>query len=238
MFDAHAHLSAQPPADHPCSGWILPGLDAAQDAANAPLASDPRVHRAVGLHPWFLPALDALPAALDALEIRAAGAVAIGETGLDTLSRAGPPDVQAAAFRAQVALAAHRGCPLILHVVGRHGACLEVLREVGFPEEVGGMVHDFGGSAEVVAEWIAAGFMLSISPRSFVDRDAAAGVIRPDRIAMLARIPRDMLLVETDEFGIDRLPVVIDAVSRALDWPVPDVAAQTARNARRLFRLV
>lgn len=237
MFDAHAHLTALPPSGHPVTGWVLPGLDADQDAANEQLAADRRVHRAVGLHPWFLPAPDALPAALDALDARSRGAVAIGETGLDKLPRAAPRPVQEAAFRAQSALAAHLGVPLILHVVGRHGACLEVLREVGFPEDVGGMVHDFGGPEEVVSEWVAAGFMLSISPRSFVDRDAAVGVIRPSRIAMLRRIPRDMLLVETDEFGIDRLPVVIAAVSRALDWPAADVADQTERNARRLFRL-
>jgi len=239
VFDAHAHLTAPPPPDHPVTGWVLPGLDADQDAANGVFAMDPRVHRAVGLHPWFLPDLDALPEALDALEARARRVVGIGETGLDKLPKAAPRPVQEAAFRAQAALAADLRLPLILHVVGRHGACLEVLRELGFPEDVGGMVHDFGGPEEVVAEWVAAGFQLSISPRSFVDRDADLGAarIRPKRVAMLRRIPRDMLLVETDEFGIDRLPVVISAVSRALDWAVDEVAAQTARNARRLFRL-
>jgi len=238
MFDAHCHLTAVPCAEHPVSGWVLPGLDATQDAQNAPLADDPRVHRAVGLHPWFLPSGDALDEAVAALESRIEGAVAVGETGLDTLRRAGPRDVQEAAYRAQVTIAAAHELPLILHVVGRHGACLEVLREVGFPESLGGMVHDFGGPAEMVPEWIAAGFRLSISPRSLVDREAPvdAALIRPERVAMLQRIPRDMLLVETDDFGVERLPAVIVAVSRALDWDASEVADQTRRNARRLFR--
>lgn len=237
MFDAHAHLEETPPADHPVTGWILPGLDAREDAAHAPIARDPRVHRAVGLHPWYLPAIDELPAALDALEERSRTAVAIGETGLDKLPKAGPKDVQEAAFRAQVALAIDRQLPLILHVVGRHGACLQILKEMGFPPDLGGMVHDFGGPREVVAEWVDAGFLLSISPRSFVDRDATPARIRPKRVAMLRAIPRDALLVETDEFGIDRLPVVLDAVAAALLRPADEVASWTARNARRLFRV-
>ena len=236
MFDAHAHLDAPPPPDHAVSAWILPGLDAPQDARSGPLAEDARVHRAVGLHPWFLPeSLNGLPAALDALEARAEGAIAIGETGLDALPRAGDRGVQEAAFRAQVALATERGLPLILHVVRRHGACLQILREMSFPAEIGGMVHDFGGAEEVVEEWVAAGFLLSISPRSLAD--PAVGAVRPKRVHALRRIPRDMLLVETDEFGIDRLPTVVAAVADALDWDAGGVAAWTARNARRLFRL-
>jgi TatD DNase family protein len=213
--DAHAHLTAAPTGP---GQWVVPGVDAAHDAASRALADGRRVIAAAGLHPWYLPAADALNAALSALAERAVGACAIGETGLDKGRRAGPKDVQEAAFLGQIALAESLDLPLILHVVRRHGAALELLD--GFPH--GGMVHDFGGPAELVPAWVDAGFFLSISPRR---RD----------LGFVRAIPPERLLVETDDFGPDALGPLVRRLAIELGTTPSALAAQTAANARRLF---
>lgn len=201
----------------------MPGVDAATDA-RAPVGEG--IRHAVGLHPWYL--TDDLEEQLDALRVRAAqaGVVAIGETGLDAMKRAGPRDRQERAFSSQIALAARLRLPLILHVVRRHGACLEMLAAEGFPSTLGGMVHDFGGPAEMIAPWVKAGFALSISPRS---------VGREPREAMVAAIPEDALLVETDDFGVERLEEVIAWVASARGESPDTIARLTAANAEALF---
>ena len=245
LIDAHAHLRASPPADSEVALWVVPGVDAARDAeAHALAAQDPRLRCAVGLHPWFLPDGDAaLAAGLAALEVRAGlpGVVAIGETGLDRGRRAGPRAVQERAFTAQIALARRLGLPLILHVVGRHGACLRALREAGFPASLGGMVHDFGGPLETIPEWRAAGFCLSISPRSLrpasTPLDDRAPTLRPERLSFVRAIPDDSLLVETDDAGIAGLQEVVAAVASARASSPEAIAVLTAVNARRCLRL-
>lgn len=239
MLDAHAHLSAVPARG---DGWLVPGVDAQTDGEARTHGADGRVWRAVGLHPWFLDG--DLEAKLTALEARVtADVVAIGETGLDAMRRAGPRDRQERAFRAQIRLALARDLPLVLHVVRRHGACLDLLAEEGFLEEGSsapaapsegppacaprprGMVHDFGGPAEMIGPWVDAGFCLSISPRS---------VVKEHRRAIVAAIPAHALLIETDDFGPERLSDVAAWVSGARGVPVGQLTAQTDANLRRL----
>lgn len=225
MFDAHAHLTSRPDAGALIDGWVVPGVDAVTDA-RAPRAKG--VWRAVGLHPWYLDG--DLEEKLRRLRMRAEepGLVAIGETGLDAMRRAGPRDRQEVAFAAQIELAKERELPLILHVVRRHGACLDALAQAAFPGGLGGMVHDFGGPAEMIGRWVEAGFKLSISPRSMG---------REHREPMVAAIPDHALLVETDDFGTEHLGEVVSWVARARGVTPEAVAEITERNARELFGL-
>jgi len=221
VIDAHAHLKSVP-ADG--DGWIVPGVDAASEALAATLVADPRVSAAVGLHPWHLPAdaqsLDVALAEVVATCDRRA-VIAIGETGLDRGRRGGPMELQRRAFRRQLALAAARDLPVILHVVRTHGACMEAAKQAG----VRGMVHDFGGPVEVVRGWVDAGFFLSVSPR---------GLNRP---AAIRAIPGERLLIETDDEGPERLREVCVETARIRGVDPADIAAITAANARRLFGL-
>ena len=225
MFDAHAHLTAPPDEGALIDGWIVPGVDAVTDA-RAPRTE--KVWRAVGLHPWYLDG--DLEEKLRGLRMRAEepGLVAIGETGLDAMRRAGPRARQEIAFAAQIELAKELGLPLILHVVRRHGSCIDALAQAAFPRDLGGMVHDFGGPAEMIEGWVEAGFRLSISPRSMG---------RVHREPMVAAIPDHALLVETDDFGTERLEEVVCWVARARGMTTKAVAELTERNARELFGL-
>ena len=228
MFDAHAHLGSLPDVDQSegISGWILPGVSAARDVASQRLASlDSRLHAAAGLHPWYLPGASALTEELAALQARVdeGTIVAIGETGLDKGRRAGPRDLQLLAFRAQLQMASKARLPLILHVVRSHGACLDEIGQVG--GHLFGMVHDFCGPVETIDSWVAAGFMLSVSPRA----QEKADVIRA--------IPSGSLLLETDDEGWRKLPALCATVARIRGVDVSDLARITECNAKQLFGL-
>jgi len=198
----------------------VPGVDAETDARSRALAEPGRVIVGVGLHPWFLPAMEGLPAALDDLRSRAREQrpCAIGETGLHKGRRGAPRPVQEAAFAAQIELARELELPLILHVVHRHGAALEMLADFA----CGGLVHDFVGPTELARDWVDAGFCLSVSPR------------RPSA-ELLAAIPPERLLLETDDAGPEALPALLQTVAALLGESPEAVAARTAANARRLF---
>ncbi|MCP4868793.1 MAG: TatD family hydrolase [Proteobacteria bacterium] len=219
MFDAHAHLESVPEVG---TGWIVPGVDLDSAPLAARLAQDPRVEAGIGLHPWYVPPVADLPAQLELLEqaIEARRPCAIGETGLDRTWRAKPRKrEQRAAFEAQIAIARRLELPLIIHCVRAHGACLERLAD--FPH--GGMVHDFGGPMEMLGPWVEAGFYLSISTRNL------------GLESVVAAIPSERLLIETDDAGPERLPEVAAAVAAARGVSVEEIAAITESNARRLF---
>lgn len=237
MFDAHAHLTELPPDPEPSgvTGWIVPGVDHDSWMTGVRLAADPRVRAAVGLHPWHVPdTLQDLWLELGKLRMLLPGSFgmpvsegrpcAIGETGLDKGWRGGPMEVQRGAFHAQVVLASEQELPLIIHCVRAHGGCLEILKEPGFVG--GGMVHDFGGPMEMIGPWVEAGFYLSISPRGM------------GHAKVVAAIPEERLLVETDDEGVDRLSEVIAAVAEHRGASPEAVAAVTESNARRLFGLL
>jgi TatD DNase family protein len=202
----------------------------------------PEARAAFGLHPWHVAAMpdDGLALALDALGRWAR--FAVGETGLDHGRRC-PVDSfprQERAFRAQLALARNRDLPVILHVVRAHDRVLEILRRDGLPG-AGGMVHSYSGSAEQVRAYADLGLCVSFS--------GGLSRGRPSKAAAIARaVPQHLLLVETDcpdQPPTERQPCernlpewlldVIATVAQLRGQQPEEVAALTARNARRLF---
>ena len=179
-------------------------------------------------------ALIALAAAL-----RAGPAVALGETGLDFGPRC-PEESwprQRRAFRAQLELARVQDFPVILHVVAAHAEVLEILRADGMPG-AGAMVHAWSGPPELVADYAQSGIFLSF----------CATVLSRGRVKESARrVPAALLLVETDApdqppRGVESwtpagLKVVIEALAKVRGAGPEEIAAATASNAARLFRL-
>ncbi|MFT5432255.1 MAG: TatD DNase family protein, partial [Myxococcota bacterium] len=194
-----------------------------------------------GLHPWAAARLG--PGELESTMVALAGysPVAMGEMGLDRsryVPRGSLP-AQVVAFRAQLAVARERDLPVVLHVVGAHGAALEILQNDGVPA-AGGMVHSYSGSAELVPRYEALGLHISFS----------ASVTRPDarRVTSAVRaVSPQRLLVETDcpdqrpfaRVGAINHPQwlidVINAVAEIRGVPRHDIATQSAHNAEALF---
>ncbi|MEI8256677.1 MAG: TatD family hydrolase [Deltaproteobacteria bacterium] len=234
------------------SAMVVPGVEPARWALTAAMALPGERYVALGIHPQCLPDLSDTTVA-DGLadlpgRLRACGAVAVGECGLDGLIdlAVAPMERQCAVLEAHVETARALELPLILHVLRAHDDALRVLRRVRLPRRPG-VMHSFSGSPDLARQYLALGFYLSF----------AGAVTRPNarRPVESARItPADRLLVETD--APDQTPVGAPpsgpdgrrcepahlgitlarlAVIRSED-PV-EIAGRTARNACMLFGL-
>lgn len=130
-----------------------------------------------------------IPAVLSALEgtLRDPGVVAVGEAGLDYHWNWAPREKQLELFGGQIALAAARDLPLIVHCRLAEEDCIATLRGKGLR----GIIHCVSFGPELARRFLDLGFMLS-----FAGNVAYKGA---SAIAESARIcPADMLLTETD----------------------------------------
>jgi TatD DNase family protein len=167
--------------------------------------------------------------------------VAIGETGLDFHYDFSPREAQRAAFARSVELARRMALPLVVHVREAHVEAAELLRAEG-AAAVGGVIHCFTGDRDDARRYLDLGFHVSVAGIvTFRNADALRTAVRA--------VPLDRLLVETDAPYLAPVPhrgrrnepawvrVVADGVAAVRSEPFDTVAAATAENARRLFRL-
>jgi len=164
---------------------LVPGWDVASSEAALALADrhPGLVHAAVGVHPHDAAAMDeAAWAGLERL-VDDPRNRAVGEIGLDYFRDLSPRDVQRDAFERQLALAAARDLPILIHDRDAHRAVAAAL--AAWPgrrrARARGVLHAFSGSAAMATELTAAGFVLSfalpVAFRSSVGpREAAAAI--------------------------------------------------------------
>ena len=228
---------------------VVTGTDlaASADAAAFAAGHDPgRLSATAGIHPHD--AQHAPQDWLDRLEAlcRQDAVVAVGETGLDFNRNFSPPDDQLRLFEAQTRLAARLGLPLFVHDREASDAVAGVLAaEADF--SAGVVVHCFTGNGEALSRYLALGCWIGITGWICDDRRGR------DLRGLVPEIPLDRLMVETDapflrpanapRDGHGRrnepalLPWVIETLA-ACRGEAPDaLAAATAENARRFFRL-
>ncbi len=252
LVDAHCHLESEEFA-----GALDAVLAQAREAGvvkcvTAAVAPDewerslalarayPEIECALGLHPWRAHPAEA--ARLDDLGATARrGAIAIGEIGLDGKIHDPPLAAQTLCFEQQLIVAKELDLPVVLHCRGAFNEMLLVLRRIGAPR-AGGVIHAFGGSVEWVEAFLPHRLSFSMGA-SLTYRNSAK------RKEALRRIYPDHLLLETD--SPDMPPVEVRerpnvpanirfnlrAAAETLGLPEEDIAAQTTRNATRVFRL-
>ncbi len=227
---------------------IVTGTDLASSAAalSLALAQPGRLYATAGVHPhhasdW----MDASGPALVQLAAKPA-VVAIGECGLDFNRDFSPRPAQEKAFMAQLELAATVQLPVFLHQRDAHDAFMRILssRRASL---VGGVAHCFTGTADELAAYLDLDLHIGIT-----------GWICDERRGthlqeLVARIPADRLLLETDAPYLlprdlrprpkDRrnepafLAHVCAAVAEWRGESADAVARASTRNAEQLFNL-
>ena len=150
------------------------------------------MYTALGIHPSDARLIPDLDSALDEIESlildKSSKCVAIGEIGLDYHYPETDKEMQKSLFRRQMQMALRLSLPVVIHDRDAHGDIMEIIRE--FPR-VTGVMHSFSGSAEMAAELVSLGYMISFSG-TLTFKNA-----RRPKEAVLA-VPHDRLLIETD----------------------------------------
>ena len=224
------------------TGTSVEGSQAALDLAQAHAG----LYCTAGVHPHEAGQCDehTLPALRSLLQDPRC--VAVGECGLDFNRNYSPHPDQERWFRAQLDLACVLRKPLFLHSRDAHPRFAQILAGYGrdLPPAV---AHCFTGEAEELDAYLSLGLYVGIT-----------GWICDERRgrhlhALVNRIPRDRLMLETDAPYLTPrdmrpqpkarrnepafLPHILGTVSAALGRPAAEVARDTTANAVRFFGL-
>ncbi|MGH7550373.1 MAG: TatD family hydrolase [Gemmatimonadota bacterium] len=208
-------------------------------AAREPAAASPRLYWTAGLHPhdavrWDKDVREAILEHLDA------GALAVGETGLDFHYDSSPRDRQRDAFAGQLAIARERDLPVVVHSRDAEDDTLEVIADSELPPERV-VLHCFSGSLAMLERAAEAGHYVSFSGM-VTFRSFAAGTL-------VGRVSADRLLAETDAPYLAPVPhrgtrnepaFVVETIARLAELKGTDVTAMgalTRANARRFYGL-
>lgn len=251
IIDSHAHIHSGLLADD--LPEILPRAEAAglvgivtigtslvdSQKAVELAATLKGVYATAGVHPH-----DAVEHSdADLAEIRelaaGKGCVAVGEIGLDYHYDHSPRDVQQHVFRAQMAIAAEQGRPVVVHSREAEADTERILCE--FPG-VTGVMHCYSSGPGLAEVALDLGYMISFSGIVTFEK---ADPVR----AIAAKVPLERMLVETDCPFLAPVPfrgkpnepayVTLVAVKLAeIKGVTPQqIADATAANTRRLFGL-
>ncbi|MBP3953497.1 TatD family hydrolase [Bacillus suaedae] len=251
LFDTHVHLNAEQFTDDveevisraKAAGvghMVVVGFD--ELTINKALELIERydeLYAAVGWHP--VDAIDMTDDHLNWLESLASHPkiVALGEMGLDYHWDKSPKDIQKEVFRKQIQLAKKVKLPIIIHNRDADQDIVTILKEEQ-ANEVGGIMHCFGGSVEIARECLDMNFYISLGgPVTFKNAK------RPKQVAK--EIPMDRLLIETDCPYLAPHPyrgkrnepayvkLVAEQIAELKEVSFEEISRQTTANAIRLF---
>ncbi|MEC0179050.1 TatD family hydrolase [Paenibacillus favisporus] len=168
--------------------------------------------------------------------------VAIGEIGLDYYWDTSPKDVQHRVLRQQIGLARELNMPIVIHNRDAHEDIVKILREEK-AGEVGGVMHSFSGSWETAKLCLNLGFHLSFGgPITFKNARVPKEV--------LAQVPMDRLLIETDSPYLTPHPfrgkrnesanvrLVAEAAAQIKGVDLEEIAQITTQNGLERFGIV
>jgi len=235
---------------------LVPGIDLQTSRQAVELAEQfPMVYAAVGVHPNSAETWTQGTTA----ELRRLAAhpkvAAIGEIGLDYYREQAPSGKQQEVLERQLTLASSLGLPVVLHFRNtseQERACIEDLLDLlaGWVEQAAkqspelkhrcGVLHSFSGNLQESQQARELGFFIGITgPITFKNAESLRAVVRA--------CPQERLLVETDGPFLTPQPhrgkrnepayvrFVVEQMAQVTRRPEAELAAQTAKNAQRLF---
>jgi TatD DNase family protein len=253
FIDSHAHL-----ADAAFAGDRDAVISRARDAgaaaivcigeslAAAALAAEYSadypgfVFSTAGIHPHDAAGFDEQRDVPRLREFLRAGAVAVGECGLDYHYDNSPRETQRSAFAAQITLAAETNKPVVVHTRDAEDDTRSLIGDARSAGVIG-VMHCYTGSHGLAEFALEAGWYVSFS-----------GIVTFNKWAdddLLRLVPRDRLLVESDSPYLAPVPFrgkrnepawvahTLAKVAAARGEEPQDLGRVTTANARRLFGL-
>lgn len=179
--DIHTHKPGNPPGAV-CVFNFLIGREAAGILPDDWVCS-------AGLHPWYIDE-KAVEKHLAEVEELSAGdrVIAIGETGLDKLTRASM-ELQKMIFARHLAIAVRSGKPVIVHCVKAHNELKTAykIQKADIPL----IIHGFNSNITIAEQMLKNGFFLSFGEALFNPNSNASAVI--------TKVPENRLFLETDD---------------------------------------
>jgi len=167
--------------------------------------------------------------------------VAIGETGMDFFREHVSPDIQETRFRIHIRAANAINKPVIVHDREADAACMRILKDEGVGD-CGGIMHCFSSDWDTASQAIDLGMSISFSGNVTFKRN-------DDLRAIAARVPDDLLMVETDSPYLAPMPHrgkrnepayvrhVAECIAEMRGVTLAELAQLTTRNTRRRFRI-
>lgn len=247
LIDSHVHMESfvdpdsivQRSKDSGIDAVICVGgsLESSKVAKKLAMEHPGYLYPALGVHPSEV-LKDDIDAAIAYLRENLEECVAVGEIGLDyAYSFVKPKDVRARMkdiFSRFLDVAVEFDLPTSIHSRSAYKDSLELAAGAG----VEGVFHWYDGPLHTLRGILDAGFYVSATPSVAYSKGARA---------VLAEVPLDRILVETDSpvylrnLGRRSTPVdvgfVVDALAELKGLDPSEVSIVTARNAERLFRL-
>ena len=217
---------------------VAEGL-ASAEAARALCAGRAGLWATAGIHPHRASEFDRGAAARVEALLSEPGVVAVGETGLDYHYDHSPRAAQRDAFAWHLALSARTGKPAIVHAREADADTARLIADA--PPGAAGVLHSFASARDLLEAGLARGFGVSFSGMVTFKNWAAHWAVE--------RVPDELLLAETDAPFLAPVPqrgkrnepaFVAHTVARLAELrgtSVEHMAALTAANARRLFKL-
>lgn len=198
------------------------------------------VFHTCGVHPHDATSWNDARDSLAVREAAAAGAVAVGECGLDYHYDHSPRAVQRRTLDAQLTLASELDLPIVLHTREAEDDTRDMLRSAALAG-IRGVLHCFTGSPGLAEAGLEAGWHVSFSGivtfRSWTDE------------ALLRLVPNDRLLVESDAPYLapvpnrgkrnesSWVPLTVRRLAEVRGTTAESLAAVTLHNTRQFFRL-
>ncbi len=199
------------------------------------------VYAAVGIQPNY--AAEAQPGDWETIEQLATESkvVAIGETGLDRYWDHAPFDLQIEFFSKHIELARKCNLPFVVHCRDAEDDVVAQLRDAAGSGLLRGVMHSFCGNLETARACLQLGLHISLAGMlTYKKNDELRSVA--------AEVPLDRLLIETDapylapvpKRGKRNEPSFVCHTAACLaeihELSLEELAEQTTRNARQLFR--
>ncbi|MDQ8164512.1 MAG: TatD family hydrolase [Gemmatimonadota bacterium] len=221
-----------------CIGESIERARAAQVIANT---SPGDIVFTAGVHPHDAAAFDAIRDVPAIAELLGAGAVAIGECGLDGYYDHSPRPMQRKAFAAQLGLALEHRKPVVVHTRDALDDTIAMVREAA-AAGVRGVLHCHTGPAALTETALNAGWYISFS-----------GIVtfkKWDGDDLVRMVPADRILAESDAPYLAPVPnrskrnepswvaLTLQRIATVRGVTPDEMGAAVTANARRLFNLV